>query len=43
MIIEDGNIKPMYNQIEFNPYIQQKETVDFCREHGYLNVASFCH
>jgi methylglyoxal/glyoxal reductase len=35
-LMESANIKPMLNQIEFHPYLQQKPTVDLCHEAGIL-------
>lgn len=32
----DCEIAPMVNQIEFHPGLMQKETLDFCRNHGIL-------
>lgn len=32
-LMADCEIKPMVNQVEFHPYLYQKELLDFCREH----------
>ena len=32
IILEQSNIIPMINQVEFNPYIYQKELFDFCQK-----------
>lgn len=38
-LLEDGNVKPMVNQIEISPYIQQKELVKYCQDNGIHPVA----
>ena len=35
-LLDSAIIKPMLNQIEFHPYLQQKPTVDLCRKAGIL-------
>lgn len=35
-LFESAKIKPMVNQIETNPYMYDKETVDFCKNEGIL-------
>lgn len=35
-LLDSASIKPMLNQIEFHPYLQQKPTVDLCRKAGIL-------
>lgn len=35
-LINDGEILPMVDQIEYHPGYTQPETVDFCREHNIL-------
>lgn len=35
-LLSGANVPPMVNQIEFNPFCQQKEVTDFCRAHGIL-------
>ncbi len=32
-LLKTARIKPMINQIEHHPYLQQRKTVDFCRQH----------
>ncbi len=32
-LLEKTNIVPMVNQIEYNPFIQDDETLEFCRQH----------
>ncbi|MDT3424739.1 diketogulonate reductase-like aldo/keto reductase [Paenibacillus forsythiae] len=33
-LFADAEIKPMVNQVEFHPYLTQKELLSFTREHG---------
>lgn len=33
-LMQDCEIKPMLNQVEFHPYLTQKELLSFCREQG---------
>ncbi|MDQ0860849.1 aldo/keto reductase [Bacillus sp. V2I10] len=33
-LMEDAEIKPMINQVEFHPRLTQKNLLSFCREHG---------
>jgi len=33
-LMADCEIKPMLNQVEFHPYLTQKELLSFCREQG---------
>ncbi|MWV43486.1 aldo/keto reductase [Paenibacillus sp. HJL G12] len=33
-ILEDAKIKPMVDQVEFHPYLAQKELLSFTKEHG---------
>lgn len=33
-LLQDAEIKPMINQVEFHPYLTQKELLTFTREHG---------
>lgn len=33
-LMQDAEIKPMVNQVEFHPRLTQKELHSFCREHG---------
>jgi methylglyoxal/glyoxal reductase len=33
-LMEDAEIKPMINQVEFHPRLTQKTLLSFCREHG---------
>ncbi len=33
-LLEHSDIKPVVNQVEFNPYIYQKELLEFCRSKG---------
>lgn len=35
-LLAEARIKPMLNQIEFHPYLQQRATVDLCRREGIL-------
>ncbi len=35
-LMEGASIKPMLNQIEYHPYLQQRDTVDLCRKEGIL-------
>ena len=37
-ILEEAEIKPVVNQIEFHPQHQQKHVVDFCKKHDILVV-----
>ncbi|MGG1440738.1 aldo/keto reductase [Brevibacillus laterosporus] len=32
-LMEEAEIKPMINQVEFHPYLTQKELITFCRAH----------
>lgn len=34
--LEDVKVKPMVNQIEVNPYILQKDVLEFCKEHDIV-------
>ena len=34
--LESATVKPMLNQIEINPYIQQKNTTQFCLKHNIV-------
>ena len=38
-VIASAHIKPEVNQIEVNPYMQQRETVKFCRDNGICVTA----
>jgi len=33
-LLEFADIIPAVNQVEFNPYLYQKELLDYCRKHG---------
>lgn len=33
-LLQDAEIKPMINQVEFHPYLTQKELLTFTRKHG---------
>ncbi|AYB40560.1 aldo/keto reductase [Brevibacillus laterosporus] len=33
-LMEEAEIKPMINQVEFHPYLTQKELITFCRAHN---------
>ncbi|MRX52988.1 aldo/keto reductase [Bacillus idriensis] len=33
-LMEDAEIKPMINQVEFHPRLTQKNLLSFCKEHG---------
>lgn len=33
-LFENSDLKPAVNQVEFNPFIYQKELLDFCKENG---------
>ncbi|MEC0240468.1 aldo/keto reductase [Paenibacillus dokdonensis] len=33
-LLQDAEIKPMINQVEFHPYLTQKELLSFTRKHG---------
>ncbi|WP_191557683.1 aldo/keto reductase [Metabacillus idriensis] len=33
-LMEDAEIKPMINQVEFHPSLTQKNLLSFCKEHG---------
>ncbi len=35
-LLENSEIKPMVNQIEYHPGLMQKETVEFCKKHDIL-------
>lgn len=35
----DTGLKIPYNQVEFHPYLNQKELLDFCRDHGTELIA----
>ncbi len=38
-LIENSNIKPEVNQIELQPYLQQKEMLEFCKQENILLTA----
>jgi diketogulonate reductase-like aldo/keto reductase len=38
-LLQDCGVAPMVNQIEISPYIQQKELVRYCQQHGIHPVA----
>lgn len=38
-LLMDAKVPPMVNQIEINPYIQQKGVIEFCRNHQIHLVA----
>ena len=38
-IVEKGTIKPVVNQVECHPYMQQSKLIDFCKEHDILITA----
>lgn len=33
-LMKDAEIKPMINQVEYHPYLTQKEVQSFCQKHG---------
>lgn len=33
-LLEECEVKPVLNQVECHPYLQQKELKEFCKEHG---------
>ncbi len=33
-LLDFAKVVPVVNQVEFNPFLYQKELLDFCREHG---------
>ena len=35
-VLKNCEIKPVNNQIELNPYLQQKELVDFCQKNNIV-------
>jgi len=39
-ILKEARIKPVINQVEFHPYLQQHELVKFCKEHN-IAIASY--
>ena len=38
-IIEKGTIKPVVNQVECHPYMQQNKLLEFCKDHDILVTA----
>lgn len=38
-ILEKGSIKPVTNQVECHPYLNQNRLFDFCKEHGITLTA----
>lgn len=34
IILKTAKVKPAINQVEFHPYHQMRDVVDFCRKHG---------
>lgn len=40
-LLENCEIPPAVNQIEFNPFLQQKEISNFCREQG-IAIEAYC-
>lgn len=35
-LLSKTDVVPVANQIEFHPFLQQTELLDFCKEHGIL-------
>lgn len=35
-ILKNGHVKPLVDQIEFHPGYWQRETVEYCKQHGIL-------
>ncbi len=40
-LLEDSSVIPAVNQVEFHPYLYQKDLLQFCREHN-IQLETYC-